>query len=132
MEPTDDYALTVARIFQRERPDNLDFAGWPGPWPEVARAGITALDNGSDPGPAIEAAIDEHGNGDSDAIRSQLYEAAGRLFSEPEPVPDLPDCPPLPDGVQPDPALGVGAGQWVDVYTGQAAAISPIERSVCR
>lgn len=123
--PTD-YALTVARLLQRERLTLPDLGGWPEPWPDLARAGVLALDQGNDPRGAIERAIDNI-NGDRPAIRALLYAAAERLFSEAEAEPaQLPDCPPLPDGVQPDPALGAGAGRWVDTYADYAAAISPM------
>ena len=47
--------------------------------------------------------------------------------SKPEPAPqELSDCPPLPDNAHLDPALGQGAGGWVDVYTEHADAISPM------
>lgn len=121
-----DYALTVVRILQKERPDVADLDGWPEPWLELAQAGIQALDQGGDPWRAMEDAI-EQGNGDKPAIRELLYAAAERLLSEPElELPPEPDCPPLPEGVQPDPTLGAGAGQWLDVYTDYAAAISPM------
>jgi len=34
--------------------------------------------------------------------------------------------PPLPDGVQPDPEIGVSAGWWVRLYTGYASDVSPM------
>lgn len=125
-EPVADYALTVARLLQRERPALPGLDAWPEPWPDLARAGASALDEGGDPRAAVEQAIDRS-NGDRPAIRALLYAAAGRLFSavETEPAP-TPDCPPLPDGVEPDPTLGAGAGRWVDAYADYSAAISPM------
>jgi hypothetical protein len=46
--------------------------------------------------------------------------------SGPPDLRELADCPPLPEGVQPDPELGAGAGTLVDLYTDHAQAISPM------
>jgi len=125
-DPPADYALTVARLVGKERPELAGLDAWPDPWPDLARAGLSALDQGNDPRVAVEQAIDRS-NGDRPAIRLLLYSAANRLFTaeEAEPAP-APECPPLPEWAQLDPALGAGAGGWLDTYTDYAAAISPM------
>lgn len=125
-QPTKDYPLEVAKLLQQERPDPSDLDLWPEPWAALGRAGIGALDCGQNPRQAIEQAIELH-NGDRPAIRTMLYAASERLFREPAAeLPEQPRCPALPEGAQPDPALGAGAGAWVDLYANYAAAISPM------
>jgi hypothetical protein len=114
-----DYPLTVARLLQRERPDLGDLAGWPAPWAELARAGLQALEQGEDPRPAIEGAIERH-DGDRQGPRRQLYAAAGRLLR------GEPAAPPLPAGVGLSAEQAAGAGQMVDQYVAYAETISPM------
>jgi len=56
-----------------------------------------------------------------DAIRAVNLDKPAQT----EPV-SLSLCPPLPDGARPDPALGEGAGRWVDLYADYAAQVSPM------
>lgn len=83
------------------------------------------LEQGEDPRPAIEGAIERH-DGDRQGPRRQLYAAAGRLLRGEEgalerhghcaPGAGEPAAPPLP----------AGAGQVVDRYVAYAETISPM------
>lgn len=68
------------------------------------------------------------GNNGQAPLNAALSSSAKIKTSEPERfgTAQPTDCPPLPDEARIDPALGAGAGRWVDVYTNYARSISPM------
>jgi hypothetical protein len=75
---------------------------------------------------AFEAAIANRPDGEM--IRRAIFEAdpgADLEALQPEPL-SVDSVPELPEGARLDPALGKGAGAWLDTYTNYAKAISPM------
>jgi hypothetical protein len=121
-----DFALAVARIVQGDRPDLAGLETWPSPWRNLAQVGAEAVEQGKDPAAAIEREIDRL-DGNRQAIRSELYAAAGRLFAEDEAeASEVSDCPPLPEEAQIGSALDAGAGMWVTQYADHAETRAPM------
>lgn len=101
------------------------------PWGEIGQALIATPPIRSTRTLAFEAAIASLP--DATAIREAVFAAElhadlDELFRLAEAQPAMVEMaiPPLPDSARLDPGLGIGAGAWIDVYTGYARAGSPM------
>ena len=126
-ENSRDYASAITQIIDDRASSVEDLDTWPESWAAIGRACIEAIDQGKDTGAAIEKTI-ESLNGDSAAIRRELYAAANSRFkgtqedigdTRPGEIPELPDFAGLPED------LGRDASPWLDLYIGFSRRWSP-------
>jgi hypothetical protein len=94
----------------------------PDEWQHVAYTTRSA--NGQGRTQAFQEAL--VGRPDAEAVMYAVFATDPDEHAEPSIASDLPDCPPLPDGIQLDPTLGAVAGKWVDEYVAHAMAVSPM------